>query len=42
MGIYLHWGLVGEPEGGGFFTMDSKKQMKEGSGNGASLSVGPL
>jgi len=40
-GISLHMGPSGEP-GVGSFTMDFERQMKEGSGNGAFLSVGAL
>ena len=36
MGICLHRGPLGNLEG------DSERQMKESSGNGASLSVGAL
>jgi len=38
MGITLHRGPTGKP-GGGSLTRDLERQMKEVSGNGASLSV---
>jgi hypothetical protein len=39
-GISLHRGSVGEPGGeGGSFTRYFVRQVKEGSGNGASLSM---
>jgi len=41
MGISLHRGPVGQA-GVGLFTRDFERQMKEGSRNGASLSVGAL
>ena len=40
-GISLHRGPVGQPQVGSF-TKDFEKWMKEGSGNGVSLSVGAL
>jgi len=42
MGISLRTSPVGEQGGGGSFTWDFERQMKEGSGNGASLSVEAL
>jgi hypothetical protein len=39
-GISLHGGPVGGPWRGDFFTRDFERQLKEGSGNGASLCMG--
>jgi hypothetical protein len=42
MGISLHGDPVGGPWRGDFFTGDIERQVKEGSGGGASLSMGAL
>jgi hypothetical protein len=41
-GISLHGGLIGGTWRGDFFTGDFERQVKEGSGDRASLSVGAL
>jgi len=42
IGISLHRGPIGEPGVGGPFTRNFERYLKEGSGNGASLSVEAL
>jgi len=41
-GIFLHRGPAVEPGRGGLIYRDFERWMKEGFGNGASLSVGAL
>jgi hypothetical protein len=41
-GISLHRGPIGGTWRGDFFTRDFERQVKEGSGDGVSLSVGAL